>query len=50
MRDPAIVSTIKDTLACGQPYFAAPLLKDKDRNADVIKGVDKVHDVGICAG
>ncbi|KAJ7689890.1 hypothetical protein B0H14DRAFT_3667005 [Mycena olivaceomarginata] len=23
VRDPAIVATIKDTLACGQPYFAA---------------------------
>ncbi|KAJ7702559.1 ATP-dependent protease La [Mycena olivaceomarginata] len=49
VRDPAVVAAIKDTLARGQPYLGAFLLKDENNDADVIKGAGEVHDVGVFA-
>jgi Lon-like ATP-dependent protease len=49
IRHPGVVAALKDSLAKGQPYVGAFLLKDEDKDTDVIQSLDEVHEVGVFA-
>ena len=49
IRNPAVVSAIKEMMKRGQPYLGAFLLKDENSDSDVITDVDSVHPVGVFA-
>ncbi|KAF5359413.1 hypothetical protein D9756_003583 [Leucocoprinus leucothites] len=49
VRNPAVVSAIKDMMKRGQPYLGAFLLKDEHTDSDVITDINSVHPVGVFA-
>lgn len=49
VRNPAVVSAIKDMMKHGQPYLGAFLLKDEHTDSDVISDINTVHPVGVFA-
>jgi Lon-like ATP-dependent protease len=48
VRNPAVVSAIKEMMKRGQPYVGAFLLKE-DLDSDVITDINSVHPVGVFA-
>ncbi|KAG9128075.1 ATP-dependent Lon protease pim1 [Ceratobasidium sp. 392] len=49
VRNPAVVSAIKEMMKRGQPYLGAFLLKDENADSDIITDIDSVHQVGVFA-
>jgi ATP-dependent Lon protease len=49
VRNPAVVSAIKEMMKRGQPYLGAFLLKDENSDSDIISDPDAVHPVGVFA-
>ncbi|EDR12043.1 uncharacterized protein LACBIDRAFT_189137 [Laccaria bicolor S238N-H82] len=49
VRNPQVVSAIKEMMKRGQPYLGAFLLKDENADSDVITDVNAVHSVGVFA-
>lgn len=49
VRNPAVVSAIKEMMKRGQPYLGAFLLKDENADSDIITDIDSVHPVGVFA-
>ncbi|TBU45715.1 ATP-dependent protease La [Dichomitus squalens] len=49
IRNPAVVSAIKEMMRRGQPYLGAFLLKDENSDSDIITDVNSVHPVGVFA-
>lgn len=49
IRNPAVVSAIKEMMKRGQPYLGAFLLKDDDADSDIITDVNSVYPVGVFA-
>ena len=49
IRNPAVVSAIKEMMRRGQPYLGAFLLKDDNADSDIITDVNSVHPVGVFA-
>ena len=49
VRNPAVVSAIKEMMQRGQPYLGAFLLKDENTDSDVITDINSVHSVGVFA-
>ena len=49
VRNPAVVSAIKEMMKRGQPYLGAFLLKDENTDADIITDINQVHQVGVFA-
>lgn len=49
IRNPAVVSAIKEMMKRGQPYIGAFLLKDENTDSDVITDINSVHAVGVFA-
>ncbi|CAE6488223.1 unnamed protein product [Rhizoctonia solani] len=49
VRNPAVVSAIKEMMKRGQPYLGAFLLKDENADSDTITDIDSVHQVGVFA-
>ncbi|KZT01424.1 ATP-dependent protease La [Laetiporus sulphureus 93-53] len=49
IRNPAVVSAIKEMMRRGQPYLGAFLLKDEQTDSDIITDINSVHPVGVFA-
>ena len=49
IRNPSVVSAIKDMMKRGQPYLGAFLLRDENADADIIEDLSAVHPVGVFA-
>ena len=49
VRNPAVVSAIKEMMKRGQPYLGAFLLRDEQTDSDVITDINSVHPVGVFA-
>jgi ATP-dependent Lon protease len=49
IRNPAVVSAVKEMMKQGQPYLGAFLLKDENTDSDVITDRDHIHHVGVFA-
>lgn len=49
IRNPNVVSAIKEMMKRGQPYLGAFLLKDENTDSDVITDINSVHQVGVFA-
>ena len=49
IRNPAVVSAVKEMMKRGQPYIGAFLLKDETSDSDVITDLNAIHDVGVFA-
>ena len=49
IRNPAVVSAIKEMMRRGQPYLGAFLLKDENSDSDIITDINSVHPVGVFA-
>lgn len=49
VKDPSVVSAIKEMMKRGQPYIGAFLLKDENADSDIITDVESVHRVGVFA-
>ncbi|KAG9314785.1 atp-dependent protease La [Chiua virens] len=49
VRNPAVVTAIKEMMKRGQPYLGAFLLKDENTDSDVITDINSVHPVGVFA-
>ncbi|PFH46198.1 hypothetical protein AMATHDRAFT_43739 [Amanita thiersii Skay4041] len=49
IRNPSVVSAIKEMMKRGQPYIGAFLLKDENTDSDVITDLSQVHQVGVFA-
>lgn len=49
IRNPSVVSAIKEMMKRGQPYLGAFLLKDENTDSDVITDINQVHQVGVFA-
>jgi ATP-dependent Lon protease len=49
VRNPSVVSAIKEMMARGQPYLGAFLLKDENTDSDIISDINSVHPVGVFA-
>ena len=49
IRNPAVVSAIKEMMRRGQPYLGAFLLKDENADSDIITDINSVHPVGVFA-
>ncbi|KAI0833583.1 ATP-dependent protease La [Trametes gibbosa] len=49
IRNPDVVSAIKEMMRRGQPYLGAFLLKDENADSDIITDINSVHPVGVFA-
>ncbi|KAI9066244.1 ATP-dependent protease La [Trametes sanguinea] len=49
IRNPEVVSAIKEMMRRGQPYLGAFLLKDENSDSDIITDINSVHPVGVFA-
>ncbi|KAI0775127.1 ATP-dependent protease La [Trametes elegans] len=49
IRNPQVVSAIKEMMRRGQPYLGAFLLKDENADSDIITDINSVHPVGVFA-
>ncbi len=49
IRNPEVVSAIKEMMRRGQPYLGAFLLKDENADSDIITDINSVHPVGVFA-
>jgi Lon-like ATP-dependent protease len=49
VRNPSVVSAIKEMMQRGQPYIGAFLLKDENTDSDIITDINSVHPVGVFA-
>jgi hypothetical protein len=49
IRNPAVVSAVKETMKRCQPYLGAFLLKDKNTGSDVITDLNQIHHLGVFA-
>ncbi|TIB86338.1 ATP-dependent protease La [Wallemia mellicola] len=49
IKNPQVVSAIKEMMQRGQPYLGAFLHKDPDSESDVINSMDECEDVGVFA-
>ncbi|KAI0636026.1 ATP-dependent protease La [Trametes polyzona] len=49
IRNPEVVSAIKEMMRRGQPYLGAFLLKDDNVDSDIITDINSVHPVGVFA-
>ena len=49
IRNPSVVTAIKEMMKRGQPYLGAFLLKDENTDSDVITDINSVHQVGVFA-
>lgn len=49
VKDPGVVSAIKEMMKRGQPYIGAFLLKDENADSDIITDIESVHRVGVFA-
>ncbi|PKS08917.1 hypothetical protein jhhlp_003530 [Lomentospora prolificans] len=49
VKDPDVANAITEMIKRGQPYVGTFLFKDEAKDADVIRNVDDVYDVGVFA-
>lgn len=49
IKDPDVATAITESIKRGQPYVGAFLFKDENEDADVIRNVNDVYDVGVFA-
>lgn len=49
IKDPDVANAITEMIKRGQPYVGTFLFKDETKDADVIRNVDDVYDVGVFA-
>ncbi|KAF9003681.1 Lon protease C-terminal proteolytic domain-containing protein [Cyathus striatus] len=49
IRNPSVVTALKEMMKQGQPYLGAFLLKDPNADADIITDLDQIHPVGVFA-